>query len=81
MWIDFAVSMLLHLGMTATRTTRTPETRDIRKESACDAVANHLQLSYEAVVTVWQNLRDDDGWLPLPWEAWERSVTAPEECS
>ena len=52
MWIGYAVGMLLHLGMTATRTTRAPENKDMREESACDAVSNYLcsrelDLSYE----------------------------------
>ena len=80
MWIGHAVSMLLHLGMTATRTTRVPETRSLKKESACDAVSNYLcslgsrelELSYGTVVSAWSSLHDDDGYLPLPWEVLEK---------
>ena len=87
MWIGYAVGMLLHLGMTATRTTRAPENKDMREESACDAVSNYLcslgsrelELSYGTVVSVWRSLRDDDGRLPLPWEAWEKPVPPPEK--
>ena len=87
MWIGYAVSMLTQLGMTATRTTRVPETRSLKKESACDAVSNYLcslgsrelGLSYEDVVSVWSSLHDDDGRLPLPWEAWEKPVPPPEK--
>ena len=87
MWIGYAVGMLLHLGMTATRTTRVPETRSLKKESACDAVANYLcslgsrelELSYGTVVSAWRSLRNDDGRLPLPWEAWEKPVPPPEK--
>ena len=68
MWIGHAVSMLLLLGMNGTRS------RNARKkESACDAVKNYLcscsmQLSYEAVVSAWRSLLQDDGHLPEPWE-------------
>ena len=34
MWIGHAVSTLTQLGMTATRTTRAPENKDMKEESA-----------------------------------------------
>ena len=80
MWIGYAVSILTQLGMTATRTTRAPENKEMREESACDAVSNYLfslgsrelKLKYGTVVSAWSSLRNDDGYLPPPWEAWEK---------
>ena len=79
MWIGYAVTMLLHLGMNEKRNTYVSS-----KESACDAVANYLKTSqltlsygavtYEAVVSIRSKLRKKSDRMPAPWEVWENPI-------
>lgn len=63
-WTGYAIGILWTLGIRPTRNQASPA------QSGCDVLANHLNLSYEAVASIWAKQRTASGRLPAPWECW-----------
>ena len=68
MWICYVVSILWSIGLPPTRNNAS------RQESACDAVAYQINLSYEAVASVWARAKKKSGRMPAPWECWRQDL-------
>ena len=64
-WTGYAIDILWTLDFAPTRNQASPA------RSGCDVLAEHLNLSYEAVASIWRRQRTASGRLPAPWECWD----------
>ena len=66
-WTGYAIGTLWTLGIPPTRNQASPA------QSGCDVLACYLNLSYEAVASIWARQRTASGRLPAPWECWDEN--------